>query len=74
MIYHTPGGFRTRVTTNADDPTAKDFEEYTFEPEKVVHATYMLPADEAAEKVAELRVLDAVRFGLQYGAGPDAIG
>lgn len=74
MIFHTPGGFRTRVTANADDPTSKDFEEYTFEPEKVVGATYTLPAEEAADKIAELRVLDAVRFGLQYGADPDAIG
>ncbi|MEV5319107.1 hypothetical protein AB0K92_15875 [Streptomyces sp. NPDC052687] len=67
MIYKLPDGTRVRTTRDGD---VVEFETYRFTPEKETLSVERLAGDEAEKRIAELYVLDAIRFAEQYGGRP----
>lgn len=68
MIYHHLDGLRTRVLPTPHVTDSWDFHEYTLAADGVMvdGARYTLTGREANDKLAELIVLDAIRFGAKY--------
>ncbi|MEV4037672.1 hypothetical protein [Streptomyces umbrinus] len=70
MIYKLSDGTRVRTTRDGD---AVEFEYFRYNPRKEVLRVESLKGEEAEKRLAEVVVGDAIRFGEQYAAGPDAI-
>jgi hypothetical protein len=71
MIYKLMDGTRVRVR-HADDGTT-EFETYRFTPEKETLSVVYLHGEEARKRIRDLVILDAIRFGKEFGADPSRI-
>ncbi len=69
MIYKLSDGTRVRTRHFGDDAGTVEFERYRYLPVKEEISVTYLDGEEASEHISTLRMLDAIRFGEQYGGG-----
>lgn len=67
MIYKLSDGTRVRTTRDGE---VVEFEYFRYNPRKEVFSMERLSGEAAENRLAEIIVGDAIRFGEVYGAGP----
>lgn len=71
MIYKLMDGTRVRVVPmRGENEGTYEFETYHFTPTKVTDSVEYLSGEDARERIAALSIANGIRFGVEYGGGP----